>query len=356
MPSVSRVRSPEAGAAILIAASSVRALAGAARRAGFRPLAADFFDDLDTRGLCAANRLVEGGLDAGFTEQHLIPALEAMAEGEAPCGFVYGAGFEDRAELLEVVERRFPLFGNPPDVVRWVKDPLRLSQLCAALDIAHPEISKELPRVPNDQHLWLVKSTGGAGGCHVALAGEIRVPGEKNYYQRIAPGEPVSSLFLADGERVQVVGMSRQWAAPAPGEPFRFGGSLRPASLSPELERQLLHAAERLTAACKLRGLNSIDFLVAGGTYCLIEINPRPGATLDIFDDHGGALFAPISMPVLASCPRARSHLAAPRQRPSFTRSVTSLACRNSTGPVGRQTGRKRKPSGAGPVCTVKSL
>ena len=66
MPSVSRVRSPEAGAAILIAAPSGRALAAAARRAGYRPLVADFFDDLDTRGFCAANRLIEGGLDTGF--------------------------------------------------------------------------------------------------------------------------------------------------------------------------------------------------------------------------------------------------------------------------------------------------
>jgi predicted ATP-grasp superfamily ATP-dependent carboligase len=288
MPSVSRVRSPEAGAAILIAASSGRALAAAARRAGYRPLVADFFDDSDTRGFCAANRLVEGGLEAGFDAESLIDALEALAKGESPCGLVYGAGFEDRAGLLEALGQRWTLFGNPPAVVRSVKDSVRLAELCAVLNIPHPKISARMPR---DRRHWLVKSAGGSGGSHVAPAGALRAEGEKIYFQRIAAGEPVSILFLADGAKVRMVGSSRQWAAPAPGEPFRFGGSLRPAGLSPRLETRLRRAAEAITAACGLRGLNSIDFLVEGSEYTLIEVNPRPGSTLDIFEDRGGSLF-----------------------------------------------------------------
>lgn len=288
MPSLSRVLSPEHGAAILIAADSGRALTVAARRAGYRPLVADFFDDLDTRGSCAANRLIEGGLDAGFEGESLIAALESLAKGEAPCGFVYGAGFEDRAGLLELVARRWTLFGNPPGVVRSVKDPVRLAELCAALNIPHPKISARMPRERQD---WLVKSAGGSGGSHVAPAGALRAGGEKIYFQRIAAGEPVSILFLGDGAKARMVGSSRQWPAPAPGQPFRFGGSLRPADLTPWLETELRRAAEAITAACGLSGLNSIDFLVEGGEYTLIEINPRPGATLDIFEDRGGSLF-----------------------------------------------------------------
>jgi predicted ATP-grasp superfamily ATP-dependent carboligase len=288
MPSLSRVSSPETGAAILIAASSGRALAAAARRAGYRPFVADFFDDSDTRGFCAANRLIEGGLDTGFEGESLIGALEKLATEATPCGFVYGAGFEDRAGLLELVAQRWTLFGNPPGVVRGVKDPLRLAELCADLNIPHPKISARMPR---DGRHWLVKSAGGSGGSHVAPAGAFRAEGEKIYFQRIAAGEPVSILFLGDGVKARMVGSSRQWAAPAPGEPFRFGGSLRPAGLSPGLETGLRRAAELITAACGLRGLNSIDFLVEGSEYSLLEVNPRPGATLDIFEDRDGSLF-----------------------------------------------------------------
>jgi predicted ATP-grasp superfamily ATP-dependent carboligase len=159
MPSFSRVRSPEPDAAILIAASSGRALAAAARRARYRPLLADFFDDSDTRGFCAANRLIEG-FDTGFEGESLIGALDELAKEATPCGFVYGAGFEDRAELLELVARRWTLFGNPPAVVRSVKDPVRLAELCAALNIPHPKISA---RMPSDRRHWLVKSAGGSG-------------------------------------------------------------------------------------------------------------------------------------------------------------------------------------------------
>lgn len=288
MPSVSRVRSPDTGAAILIAASSGRALAAAARRAGYRPLVADFFDDSDTRGFCAANRHFEGGLDTGFEGESLISALEELAKEAAPCGFVYGAGFEDRPGLLELVAQRWTLFGNPPAVVRNVKDPVRLAELCAVLNIPHPKISARMPR---DRQHWLVKNAGGSGGSHVAPAGAFRANGGKLYFQRIAAGEPVSILFLADGVKTRVVGLSNQWAAPAPGEPFRFGGSLRPADLSPEVESRLRRAAEAITAACRLRGLNSIDFLVEGSEYALVEVNPRPGATLDIFEDRDGSLF-----------------------------------------------------------------
>jgi predicted ATP-grasp superfamily ATP-dependent carboligase len=288
MPSLSRVISPEIGAAILIAASSGRALAAVARRAGYRPLVADFFDDSDTRGFCAANRLIAGGLDSGFDGESLIGALEELAKDATPCGFVYGAGFEDRAELLERVAQRWTLFGNPPAVVRSVKDPVRLAELCAALNIPHPKISARMPR---DGRHWLMKSAGGSGGSHVAPAAAFRAEGEKIYFQRIAAGEPVSILFLGDGAKARVVGLSRQWAASAPGEPFRFGGSLRPAGLSPALETRLWRAARAITAACGLSGLNSIDFLVEGSEYTLIEVNPRPGATLDIFEDRDGSLF-----------------------------------------------------------------
>jgi predicted ATP-grasp superfamily ATP-dependent carboligase len=41
-----------------------------------------------------------------------------------------------------------------------------------------------------------------------------------------------------------------------------------------------------------LVGLNSIDFLVDGNAVWLLEINPRPGATVDIFEPAAGSLVA----------------------------------------------------------------
>jgi len=41
-----------------------------------------------------------------------------------------------------------------------------------------------------------------------------------------------------------------------------------------------------------LVGLNSADFLVSSDAVWLLEINPRPGATVDVFELSEGALFA----------------------------------------------------------------
>lgn len=271
----------------MIAAASGRALAAAARRAGYTPLVADFFDDADTRSLCPATCRA-GDPDIGFGAQSLIPALERLAEEYAPIGLVYGTGFEDRVYLLDAIASRWPLIGNPADVVRRVKDPGLFAELCRSLRIPHPEISFA---PPSDVAGWLVKSVGGAGGSHVAPAGAWRAGDENVYFQRVAPGEPVSILCLCDGTAAQALGSSRQWASPTPQEPFRFGGCVRPADLPARTEARLTEAAKSLAAASGLVGLNSFDFLVAGEAFVLIEINPRPGATLDIFEDRDGLLF-----------------------------------------------------------------
>jgi len=266
--------------ALLIAAPSGRALASTAREAGFEPRVVDFFDDLDTRALCSATRRLEGDLNQGFEKTALLAALDELARmGKPPLGFVYGGGFEDRLDLLEAIAERFPLLGNGPECVADVKDPQKLADLCARLNIPHPEISFA---APEDRALWLVKHGGGSGGVHVAPANET-APASGDYYQRKVSGMPVSALLLADGERAMLLGFSQQWSAPAPGQPFRYAGCARPAALSQELAVSMTKAAIDIITAAHLKGLNSIDFLVDGESFHLIEINPRPGATLDIF-------------------------------------------------------------------------
>ena len=196
-PSSSRVNSSEAQAraeAVLIVAASGRALAAAARRAGYRPLVVDFFDDLDTRTLAVANSLA-AATGRGFEAPDLIDRLEQLAAGRSPLGLVYGGGFEDRPQLIAEVARHFPLYGNSAKVVALVKDPQNLADLCRELSIPHPEISFDAP--PDPAH-WLVKRAGGGGGRHIVPAlSKSAEPGD--YYQRRRKGSPVSALLLGDG-------------------------------------------------------------------------------------------------------------------------------------------------------------
>ena len=87
-----------------------------------------------------------------------------------------------------------------------------------------------------------------------------------------------------------MLGFSEQWAAPTSRAKWRYGGAARPAELSRDLEARLTDDVERVAKCFALKGLGSADFLVNGEEASLLEINPRPGATLDIFDSEAEPL------------------------------------------------------------------
>jgi predicted ATP-grasp superfamily ATP-dependent carboligase len=276
-------------AAVLIVALSGRALAESARRGGYAPLVADMFGDMDT--LKAAQRHVRlaGGLATGIEEHDLIDALQMLSKGREPIGVVYGTGFEDRPRLLQRLAERWQVIGNSAGVVAKLKNPQTFFWICSDSDIASPEIS--LPE-PANRSGWLAKREGGAGGTHIRPADESADAGGAVYYQRRVSGAPVSACFLADGERAQVLGFSAQWSSPTAYQPYRYGGAVQPASIASSMADKLTAAVRRMVAATSLVGLNSADFLVEGDRFWLLEINPRPGATLDIFETMETSLFA----------------------------------------------------------------
>jgi predicted ATP-grasp superfamily ATP-dependent carboligase len=278
---------PPDAPAVLIAALSGRALAACARRGGYRPLVADIFGDLDTREIAEATETVPGSLAHGFARGALLAALDRLAAGRSVIGVVAGSGFEDRPRLLRSIAARHGLLGNPASIVTAIKDPFRFAETCALAGVPHPDVRRDQP----PEGVWLRKRAGGSGGVHVAASTRRGTTRRGRYFQRYVAGSPISAAFLAAGGRCRVLGLSRQWADPAPGRTFRYGGSSRPAPLSAARAADISGAVERLVSRTGLRGLNSADFLVREDGFDVLEVNPRPGATLDIFTDADGALF-----------------------------------------------------------------
>jgi uncharacterized protein len=273
--------------AVLIAALSGRALAACARRGGYRPLVADLFGDLDTRELAEASERVPGSLVRGLAHGPLLASLDRLATGRQVIGVVTGSGFEDRPRLLRSIARHHVLLGNPPEIVDAVKDPFQFAEICALARVPHPEIQRDRPA----HGTWLCKRAGGSGGVHVAASTRRVTTRRGRYYQRRVPGEPVSAAFLAAQGACHVLGLTRQWADPAPRQPFRYGGASGPASVTSARAAEIQDAVGRLVVEIGLRGLNSADFLVREDGLHLLEVNPRPGATLDILNDLEGTLF-----------------------------------------------------------------
>jgi predicted ATP-grasp superfamily ATP-dependent carboligase len=266
--------------AVLIAAASGRALAQSARRGGYLPLVADFFADQDTAALAHDHVRIEHGLARGMDEEKLLAAFATLTRSRQPIGVVCGTGFEDRPQLLA---------SNDPQTVTRVKDPHTFAALCRDCNIPHPDT---IPSRPGEPTGWLAKRKGGAGGSHIAGVSAQEFPNDEFYFQRTVPGVAVSALFLADGRRAMTLGFSAQWASPTAQRPFRYGGAVRPAALAPGMADALASSLHRLMPAIPLVGLNSADFLVDRDEFRLLEINPRPGATLDVFEPAEGSLFS----------------------------------------------------------------
>jgi predicted ATP-grasp superfamily ATP-dependent carboligase len=337
---------------VLIAALSGRALAVSARRAGYAPLVADLFGDADMRAAASQFMTTPGDLASGLHEPALIASLTRLAEGHRCEGLVYGSGFEARPESLRRLADRWRLLGNGADVVSRTKDPLAFAALCRDLGIAHPVVSAAPPTDPTG---WLRKRIGGAGGAHVRPANGKAEKSERVYFQRQVTGRAVSLLFLANGKDTLPLGFSAQWNNPTREAPARFGGAVRPAGIGLRLKRRLCTDAENLARHLGLRGLNSADFLIEGDTAWLIEINPRPGATLDLFDSPSAPLFA-------LHVDACRGAL--PERAPSW-RGGASAATVYATRPIpvmprldwpqwcaDRQSAGSRVEAGA-PICTV---
>lgn len=274
--------------AVLIAALSGRALASAARRAGFLPLVVDAFGDADTHEIAAASRCLGDAVHAGFRAKPLIATLTSLS-AEAPTtpvGLVLGSGFEDTPRLISTLSKRSRLLGSGANAIKRAKDPHEFFALLDRLGIAHPETRLSPPDNPA---AWLSKRIGGSGGAHVIPCTQVRST-RGRYFQRRLTGAPVSLLALAHEDGVAIAGFSRQWTIGSGPRPFRYGGAAAPISLDRAVETRMVEAATSLCRELNLIGLVSFDFILAEATPYLLEVNPRPGATLDVLDPPGRAL------------------------------------------------------------------
>lgn len=275
---------------ILITALAGRGLAASARRAGYLPLVADAFGDSDTTEHAAAALCVKDAARIGFRTRHTLAALGELAAGAAspPIGLVLGSGFEDRPKLISVLARRYRLLGNDAATIARSKNPTALSALLDAHAIAHPQ-TRTL--APDDPAGWLSKRVGGSGGTHILPASKDAERSPRRYYQQRLDGIPHALLALATRDGMHVIGISRQWSVGSGPRPYRYGGAVGPVEPEPTVATAMRRAAETLCTALSLVGLVSFDFIVSGDTPYLLEVNPRPGATLDVFDDDVGTLF-----------------------------------------------------------------
>ncbi len=269
---------------IAVIALSARPLAASAARAGLAALALDLFAGLDTCAHAARCVRVHKRNGLAFDGDDLLKALAELSPPGLPV--VLGGGFEHDTALMSRIGERNPVLGNMAETVRVVKDPLALSALCGHLGIPFPAITLEAPQ---DDFLGvplLEKRIGGTGGLHISVRppGEDGPPAPDYYLQRDVEGDSYSLILLSNGQDVRVIGATQQWADPTQRRPFRYGGAAGPVALPHGFGGEILAAATRIAGVCGLVGIISFDLMISPRGWWLLEVNPRPGVSLEIFD------------------------------------------------------------------------
>jgi len=258
---------------LAVAAVSARMLAEAARADGFDVVALDLFGDADTRRACA----------------------EWFAIGRpGSLQIVAGSGFEGRPELLERGVALLPLIGTPASAVRRVRDPQTFFGFLDAEGIPHPAVCMT---VPDDHAGWLVKDAHGCGGWHICCLAPVRGDSPQvsaqdeagddieahHYFQREMQGAPMSATFIANGRDACVLGFNQLIVRRFGVRPFVFCGAVGPVALPSGMANRITASVRALAAEFSLRGLGSLDFMLDGDAFGVLEVNPRPPASLALY-------------------------------------------------------------------------
>ncbi|MBM4200414.1 MAG: ATP-grasp domain-containing protein [Gammaproteobacteria bacterium] len=270
---------------VLLVGVSVRMLAQSCARAGIGALALDWFADSDTAACSEHCEAVIRADALDFDRARLAALAERLAPAGSGVALIYGGGMDGRPDLLETLAQGRTLYGNAPDTVKRVKTPHRFFPLLDDLGIPYPPTQLAFSRPVNDPGEWLVKHRSGEGGTGISRFGAGQTVPLDCYLQRRLCGPGHSLLFLADGTDIAAIGFNRLMTTNHRDDrPLLFGGALTPAELTVE-QRLAVHGhALALTRALRLVGLNSLDFIVREGRCHVLEINPRPSATLGLHD------------------------------------------------------------------------
>ncbi|HEY6513113.1 MAG TPA: ATP-grasp domain-containing protein, partial [Burkholderiaceae bacterium] len=137
---------------------------------------------------------------------------------------------------------------------------------------------------------WLAKDAGGCGGWHIRRAadavGHDATP--LRYWQREVSGSAMSATFVANGRDAVLLGHNEQIVRALGTRPFVYCGVCGPVAVPAAVAREVSAAVRAVAAAFGLRGLGSLDYLLDGERVSVLEVNPRPPASLALYPDAGG--------------------------------------------------------------------
>lgn len=261
---------------LLIIASSGRMLAEAAKNAGYRSWVIDLYADQDTGRY--AEMLVQV---SSLAVEDIAAIVDDWLIRYSIRAVIYGSGLENHPETLSFLHNRLTVLGNAPRVFEKIHDKVFFFKQLKQLAIPYPELTFSVPATADG---WLFKPMRGQGGLGIGCYDPKITPHVAGYWQKYQRGESYSVLFIADGVNYQLIGFHQQWTINlGAGREFIFSGIRRCYSLSDAAQLEVACWLGKLVPAFALKGLNALDFMAVAGRLQILEINPRPSASMQLY-------------------------------------------------------------------------
>jgi uncharacterized protein len=263
---------------IVIVGASVRAAAFSALRAAMRPWCMDLFADSDLQEVCSVTRIPQRDYPRN---------LEAHLARSPKTPWMYTGALENRPNLIGKLATLRPLWGNGLEVLLRARRPWTVEGVLRDAGLACPR-TRCRKQGPPSAGKWLVKPLASAGGRGIAFWDDStkRCPRHGYYLQEFLEGWPCSALYVGDGQKTRLLGVTRQLI----GEPwlnaarFQYCGSVGPVHMSADTLAQFQKVGTVLAANFCLRGLFGVDYVMLDGTPYPVEINPRYTASVEVLE------------------------------------------------------------------------
>jgi len=264
---------------ILLLALSARILAESAVRGGWYPVSIDLFADSDVQMLGDSIKVT--ATDLGFCKTALLAAIKQVCKDTPKPKLIYGGGVDGHPDIIECIREYTDVIGNTPDTLGIINSPKKFFRLLASLDIPHPETCIKKPASTSG---WLLKCPRSEGGKGIYPAENVEKIRSDGYFQRQIYGHSLSALFLANGVEFRIIGFNTQWTRQLGKHAFCLSGIMNVTVLTDAQKEQVADHLEKLIKSAPLKGLGSIDFILEDGYCKVLEINPRPSASLALYD------------------------------------------------------------------------
>lgn len=263
-------------------------MAESAVHSNYPVIALDAFGDSDLRTFCEGYSL-RRDFQCAFSAANLFQASRGL---EFDC-MSYTSNLENYPSIVNNFSNNARILGNTPEVLSRVRNWPELYKTLETNGFRVPVTVYSLDEFPgNFNGQWLQKPVRSGSGRLVSVWKSGQKLKRGYLLQEFVQGLNCSASFIANGIDAVVIGMTEQLIGmPGSRSPnFMYRGNLLPVESSSHVVNDVLiinqiqQIATLLTREFGLAGFNGIDFILEEGKVCVLEVNPRYGASLEVIE------------------------------------------------------------------------